>query len=44
MVVARVILMLVFALAVIAIVGFVFPPTRWVELFYKSGRKEDQQK
>ena len=42
MVAALVILMLVFALVVIAIVGFVFPPTKWVELFYKSGRREDK--
>ena len=39
MVAALVILLLVFFAVVVAIAAFVFPPSRWVELAYKSGRK-----
>jgi hypothetical protein len=39
MVVALVLLLLVFLAVIVAIAAFVFPPTRWVELAYKSGRR-----
>ena len=35
-------LLFVFLAVVIAIAAFVFPPTKWVEWAYKSGRKEEK--
>ena len=42
--VALVLLLFVFAAVVAAIALFVFPPTKWVEWAYKSGRKEEKSK
>ena len=37
---ALVLLLLVFLLVVVAIAAFVFPPSRWVEWVYKTGKKD----
>jgi hypothetical protein len=42
MILALVLLLFVFAAVVLAIVLFVFPPSKWVEWAYKSGRKEEK--
>ena len=34
------VLLLVFFLVIVLIVGFVFPPTRWVEWFFKGSKKD----
>jgi hypothetical protein len=36
------VLLLVFFVVILLIVGFVFPPTRWVELFFKGNKKDRQ--
>ena len=33
-------LLFVFLVVILLIVGFVFPPTKWVEWFYKGGKKD----
>lgn len=33
-------LLLVFFFVILLIAGFVFAPTKWVEWFFKSGRKK----
>ena len=44
MVFALILLLLVLGAVVVAIVAFVFPPTKWVEWAYKSGRTEGKPK
>ena len=44
MAVALILLLLVLFTVVAAIALFVFPPTKWVEWAYKSGRKKEQPK
>jgi hypothetical protein len=36
---ALVVLLLVFLFVVLLIAGFVFPPSKWLEWFYKGGKK-----
>ena len=43
MIVALVLLLLVFASVVVGIALFVFPPTKWLEWAYKSGRKREKE-
>jgi len=33
-------LLFVFLVVILLIVGFIFPPTKWLEWFYKGGRKD----
>lgn len=44
MVLALGLLLLVFFACVVAIVLFVFPPSKWVEWAYKSGQKKEDPK
>jgi cbb3-type cytochrome oxidase subunit 3 len=37
---ALVILLMVFFVCVLAIVGFVFPPSKWLEWFYGAKKKD----
>lgn len=38
---ALVILLLMFLFVILLIAMFVFPPTKWVEFFYKGTKKQD---
>ena len=42
MLLALILLLFVFMVIIVALVAFVFPPTRWVELFYKKGRRPNR--
>ena len=39
---ALIFLLFVFFIVVMAIVGFIFPPSKWLEWVYKSGRKDNK--
>jgi hypothetical protein len=38
MILALVLLLFVFLMVILLIAAFVFPPTRWLEWFYKEGK------